>query len=86
MLQEFLPERRRRKRLGTGVKVCFQCEDALALIASSNRAESRGNVRLWETACGLCRLLIPTAIAWSFQAPLIRRKSASSKNNVDVAR
>jgi lactoylglutathione lyase len=31
MLQEFLPERRPKEVLGTGVNVCFQCEDALAL-------------------------------------------------------
>ena len=31
MLQEFLPERRPKEALGTGVNVCFQCEDALAL-------------------------------------------------------
>jgi catechol 2,3-dioxygenase-like lactoylglutathione lyase family enzyme len=31
MLQEFLPERRPQETLGTGVNVCFQCEDALAL-------------------------------------------------------
>jgi lactoylglutathione lyase len=31
MLQEFLPERRPKETLGTGVSVCFTCEDALAL-------------------------------------------------------
>ena len=31
MLQEFLPERKPKDVLGTGVNVCFQCEDALAL-------------------------------------------------------
>lgn len=31
MLQEFLPERRPKEALGTGVSVCFTCEDALAL-------------------------------------------------------
>ena len=31
MLQEFLPERRPKETLGSGVNVCFQCEDALAL-------------------------------------------------------
>ena len=31
MLQEFLPERQPKEKLGTGVNVCFQCEDALAL-------------------------------------------------------
>jgi lactoylglutathione lyase len=31
MLQEFLPERRPTATLGTGVNVCFQCVDALAL-------------------------------------------------------
>lgn len=31
MLQEFLPERKPKEKLGTGISVCFQCEDALAL-------------------------------------------------------
>lgn len=31
MLQEFLPECHPKETLGTGVNVCFQCEDALAL-------------------------------------------------------
>ncbi len=31
MLQEFWPGRRPTEKLGTGVNVCFQCEDALAL-------------------------------------------------------
>jgi len=31
MLQEFRPERRPTETLGTGVHVCFMCEDALAL-------------------------------------------------------
>jgi len=31
MLQEFSPERQPKETLGTGVNVCFQCEDALAL-------------------------------------------------------
>src|SRR5579872_3814407 len=31
MLQEFLPERRPKETLGTGVNLCFQCQDALAL-------------------------------------------------------
>lgn len=31
MLQEFLTERQPKETLGTGVNVCFQCEDALAL-------------------------------------------------------
>jgi lactoylglutathione lyase len=31
MLQEFLPERHPKEPLGTGVNVCFQCEDALTL-------------------------------------------------------
>jgi lactoylglutathione lyase len=31
MLQEFLPERRPKEALGTGVNICFQCEDALVL-------------------------------------------------------
>jgi len=53
MLQEFLPERQPKETLGTGVNVCFQCEDALGLyrefksrgIQTRNRP-SVGN-RLW---------------------------------------
>jgi len=53
MLQEFSPEHPQRETLGTGVNVCFQCEDALALyrefkargIKTRNRP-SVGN-RLW---------------------------------------
>lgn len=53
MLQEFLPERQPKDTLGTGVNICFQCEDALALyrefksrgIQARNRP-SVGN-RLW---------------------------------------
>jgi lactoylglutathione lyase len=53
MLQEFLPKHRPMETLGTGVNICFQCEDALALyrefksrgIQPRNRP-SVGN-RLW---------------------------------------
>ena len=53
MLQEFMPEHQPTEPLGTGVNVCFQCEDALALyrefkargIQTRNRP-SVGN-RLW---------------------------------------
>ncbi len=53
MLQEFRPGSRPKETLGTGVNVCFQCEDALALyrefksrgIQMRNRP-SVGN-RLW---------------------------------------
>lgn len=31
MLQEFVPQRRPKEPLGTGVNVCFQCADALRL-------------------------------------------------------
>ena len=31
MLQEFLPERERKKTIGTGTSVCFMCEDEPAL-------------------------------------------------------
>lgn len=31
MLQEFMPERQPKETLGSGVNICFQCEDALAL-------------------------------------------------------
>jgi uncharacterized glyoxalase superfamily protein PhnB len=53
MLQEFLPERRPKEALGTGVNVCFQCEDALALYREfkSRGIQTRGRPsvgnRLW---------------------------------------
>jgi lactoylglutathione lyase len=54
MLQEFLPERRPNEMLGTGVNVCFQCEDALALYREFKsrgiqtlKRPSVGN-RLWD--------------------------------------
>jgi uncharacterized glyoxalase superfamily protein PhnB len=31
MLQEFIPERRPKETLGTGISVCVMCDDALAL-------------------------------------------------------
>ena len=78
MLQEFLPEGRPKETLGTGVNVCFQCEDALALY---REFKSRGiqtlNVRLWETASGLFRSPIPTATALSSRVPPMRRKRVS---------
>jgi lactoylglutathione lyase len=52
MLQEFLPERCPKETLGTGVNICFQCEDALALyreFKSRGIQTSRPSVgnRLW---------------------------------------
>jgi len=61
MLQEFGPQNRPKKTLGTGASVSFMCEDALALYREfkSRGVQTRsrpfvGN-RLW-----LCRLPIPT--------------------------
>jgi len=31
MLQEFMPERQPKEPLGSGVNICFQCEDALTI-------------------------------------------------------
>jgi len=36
MLQQFLADRQPKETLGTGVNVCFQCEDALALYREFN--------------------------------------------------
>jgi lactoylglutathione lyase len=53
MLQEFLPERQPAEAVGTGVNVCFQCEDALALYREFKsrgiRTRTRPTVgnRLW---------------------------------------
>jgi len=53
MLQEFRPGGRAKETLGTGVNVCFQCEDALALYREfksrgiqTRKRPSVGN-RLW---------------------------------------
>jgi lactoylglutathione lyase len=53
MLQEFVPERQPKEMLGTGVNVCFQCEDALTLYREfksrgiqTRKRPSVGN-RLW---------------------------------------
>jgi lactoylglutathione lyase len=53
MLQEFWPGRRPSETLGTGVNVCFQCEDALTLYREfksrgiqTRRRPAVGN-RLW---------------------------------------
>jgi lactoylglutathione lyase len=49
MLQEFLPERQPKETLGTGVNVCFQCEDALAFKSRGIQTRKRPSVgnRLW---------------------------------------
>jgi uncharacterized glyoxalase superfamily protein PhnB len=53
MLQEFRPGGRPKEALGTGVNVCFQCEDALALYREfkSRGIQTRGRPsvgnRLW---------------------------------------
>ena len=53
MLQEFMPERQPKETLGTGVNICFQCEDALALYREFKsrgiQTRSRPSVgnRLW---------------------------------------
>ena len=53
MLQEFVLDRQPKETMGTGVNVCFQCEDALALYSEfksrgiqTRRRPSVGN-RLW---------------------------------------
>src|SRR5713226_623528 len=78
MLQDFRPGGRPKETLGTGVNVCFQCEDALALyrefksrgIQTRNRP-TVGN-RLWVVP-----VPIPTGTALSSRAPPMRRKRAS---------
>jgi uncharacterized glyoxalase superfamily protein PhnB len=53
MLQEFVPDGQPKETLGTGVNVCFQCEDALALYREfkSRGIQTRGRPsvgnRLW---------------------------------------
>jgi uncharacterized glyoxalase superfamily protein PhnB len=78
MLQEFGPQNRPKKTLGTGASVSFMCEDALALYREfkSRGVQTRsrpfvGN-RLWVVP-----VTDPDAIAWSLRAPPMRRKKAS---------
>jgi len=56
MLQEFLPERRPKEALGTGVNVCFQCEDALALY---REFKSRGIQTLQRPSVGNRLWVVP---------------------------
>ena len=56
MLQEFLPERRPKEMLGTGVNVCFQCEDALALY---REFKSRGIQTLKRPSVGNRLWVVP---------------------------
>jgi lactoylglutathione lyase len=56
MLQEFLPERRPKEALGTGVNVCFQCEDALALY---REFKSRGIQTLKRPSVGNRLWVVP---------------------------
>jgi len=78
MLQEFRPQSRPKETLGQALRFLSCVKTRSPFIASSNRAEfRRGNVHLWETVCGLCRLPIPTAIAWSLRAPPMRQRKAN---------
>ena len=70
MLQEFLPERQPKGTLGTGIDVCFQCQDALALYGEfrSRGIQTRqrpfvGN-RLWVVP-----LTNPDGYRIDFQSP-----------------
>ena len=70
MLQEFLPERQPKGTLGTGIDVCFQCQDALALYGEfrSRGIQTRqrpfvGN-RLWVVP-----LTDPDGYRIDFQSP-----------------
>lgn len=70
MLQQFLADRQPKETLGTGVNVCFQCEDALALyrefkargVQIPNRP-SVGN-RLW-----VVRVTDPDGYHMEFSSP-----------------
>jgi lactoylglutathione lyase len=58
MLQEFLPERRMKDTPGTGVTVCFQCDDALALY---REFKSRGIQTLKHPFVGNRLWVVPLA-------------------------
>ena len=56
MLQEFLPERQPKETLGSGLNVCFQCEDALALY---REFKSRGIQTLKRPSVGNRLWVVP---------------------------
>jgi len=56
LLQEFLPERQPKETLGTGVNVCFQCEDALALY---REFKARGTQTRKRPSVGNRLLVVP---------------------------
>jgi len=56
MLQEFLPERQPKETLGSGVNVCFQCEDALAIY---REFKSRGIQTLKRPSVGNRLWVVP---------------------------
>jgi lactoylglutathione lyase len=56
MLQEFWPGRRPTETLGTGVHVCFMCEDALALY---REFKSRGLQTRKRPFVGNCLWVVP---------------------------
>ena len=70
MLQEFLPEHRPKEGLGTGVNVCFQCEDALALF---REFKSRGIQMLKRPFVGnrlwVVPLIDPDGYRMEFSSP-----------------
>lgn len=70
MLQKFLPERQPKEKLGTGVNVCFQCDDALARYREfksrgiqTRERPSVGN-RLW-----VVRVIDPDGYRMEFSSP-----------------
>ena len=56
MLQEFRPGDRPKETLGTGVNVCFQCDDALAL---NREFKSRGIQTRQRPFVGNCLWVVP---------------------------
>lgn len=58
MLQEYLPEFRPKEALGTGISVCFLCQDALALY---REFKSRGIQTQKRPYVGNCLWVVPLA-------------------------
>ena len=73
MLQEFLPERRPKEALGTGVNVCFQCEDALALY---REFKSRGIQTRGRPSVGNRLWVVPVTDPDGYRIELIERTDA----------
>ena len=85
MLQEFLPGQRPAQTLGTGVNVCFICEDALALY---REFKSRGVQTRTRPFAGNRLLVVPVTdpddTALNSRARPMHPRKANLKNSVGI--